>query len=410
MASFELAAKKLMATQGMFPYFNEEKKFEGDRLLCSNCFTDEGLRLDAQKIGIDEGNRCPQCGSSAGRKLTKELVRELCYRFFVRGTIKRFEYGGTPLIQMNEQHFNNSDIHVSPWLTNDVKLIENAGEIGLFYYGPRFWMLGEVEPLKSLTKPKEADAIIQKILQLYPKHLLNENHPFYRVRVNPTLPHDQSQYDSPPDKFCGDNRLDIPGVPMLYGSPDLQLCLHECRIKSEDDLFAAKLVPNQPLTMLNLAALVDEENVNEFNSLDLAIHFLFLAGKHSYSICRQIAQKIYDAGFDGIIYPSYFSYLRTGHIPFDTVLGMSIRRLPPLAEFAQSQSIPNVALFGKPIQDGKVVVNSINKIIVNSIVYETTFGPAYHEAKASTMPKDEYLKMRTKEHEDAVKAAFGITE
>ena len=408
MADFKISMQKILKTQGMHHYFDEKTKLTGDQILCSDCFNDEGLRLDAFAIGIKNTNKCPNCGSEKGHKLTKELVRELCYRFFVRGTIQRFEYGGIPLIQMNEHRFNNSDIHVSPWLEADTKLIEQAGEIGLFYYEPRFWMLGEIEPLKSLQNPTAIDTVVERILQLYPKDILNETHPFYRVRTNPKVANEFSEYDSPPDGFGGNNRFDSNGAPVLYASPDLDLCLHECRVSVEDDLFVAKLIPTQPLKMLNLAHLLREEKVDEFTSLDLAVHFLFLAGKHSYSVCGHIAQRIREQGFDGIIYPSYFSHVRTGTIPFDTVVGMSIRRIPPLEGYAYSQSVPNVALFGRPIKEGKVVVHSINKVIINSIQYEKTFGPAYNESRVTQTNTEEYLKIRKKELENKVRESFNM--
>ena len=142
----------------------------------------------------------------------------------------------------------------------------------------------------------------------------------------------------------------------------------------------AKLVPTHKLKVLDFSALLDEENVTEFESIDIAIHFLFLAGKHSYNICRQIALKAKEKGFDGIIYPSYFSYIRTGAFPFETIYGISIRRIPQLKDYAQSQSIPNLALFGRPVNEKKVTVECINKIIINRVGYDITFGPAYHKA------------------------------
>ncbi len=294
--------------------------------------------------------------------------------------ILKQEYGGAPLIQFNQQHFNKTDIDVSPWLVDDVKLIEQAGEIGMFYYGPRFWMLGEVEPLKSLQNENERNEIVEKILTTYPIRELTDKEYFYRVRVNPKISHNFSEYDTAPDEFLGKNRFDDIGFPVLYGSPDLELCLHECRTTVEDNLFVAKLVPTHKLKVLDLSTLLDEENITEFESIDIAIHFLFLAGKHSYNICRQIALKAKEKGFDGIIYPSYFSYIRTGAFPFETIYGISIRRIPQLKDYAQSQSIPNLALFGRPVNEKKVTVDCINKIVINRVGYDITFGPAYHKA------------------------------
>ncbi len=360
-------------------YYHADNHNEEKALLCSNCFRDEGLKLDAFLIGIQDKQKCSLCNSDSGNKLTKALVQQLCYRFFVIGTIQKFEYGGCPLIQFNEQHFNKSDIEVSPWLIDDVKVIEQAGEIGLFYYGPRFWMFGEVEPLKSLQNQTERNQIIEKILDTFPTRELSNKEHFYRLRKNPKVADDFSEYDSAPDEYMGENRFDNIGFPVLYGSPDLELCIHECRATVEDNLFIGKLVPAHALKVLDLSALIEEETT-EFESLDIAIHFLFLAGKHSYSICRQIALKAKERGFDGIIYPSYFSFIRTGAIPFDTIYGMSIRQIPQLRDYAQSQSIPNLALFGRPIKEKKITVGCINKVIINRVSYDITFGPAYHKA------------------------------
>ena len=377
MADFEKAFKAVMEHEGNNHRHDEENT---NILLCSDCFRDEGLKIDAYKIGIDNADKCPKCNSISGHKLTKRLVQDLCYRFFVRGTILKLDYGGAPLIQSNPQHFGKTDIDVSPWLANDVKLIEQAGEIGLFYYGPRFWMLGEVEPLKSLQNNDERNQVIEKILSSYPVTELTDKHYFYRLRVDPKVSHDFSEYDTAPDDQLGKNRFDDTSFPVMYGSADLELCIHECRTTVEDNLFAAKLVPTQKLKVLDLSALLEEDGVTEFESVDIAIHFLFLAGKHSYNICRQIALKAKEKGLDGIIYPSYFSYIRTGAFPFETIYGISIRRIPQLKDYAQSQSIPNIAIFGRPVKDNKVSVACINKVVINRVSYDITFGPAYHKA------------------------------
>lgn len=377
MADFENAFRTVIEHEGN-NHIQDEK--DANILLCSNCFRDEGLKIDAYQIGIDSDEKCPKCNSSNGHKLTKALVQNLCYRFFVRGTIQKYEYGGAPLIQFNPQHFNNSDIDISPWLADDVKLIEQAGEIGLFYYGPRFWMFGEIEPLKSLQKEDERNEIIESILTKYPIRELTEKEYFYRLRINPKFSHKFGEYDTAPEEHLGKNRFDDTGFPVLYGSPDLELCLHECRATVEDNLFVAKLLPKEKLKVLDLSVLLEEDGVTEFESIDIAIHFLFLAGRHSYNICRQIALKAKENGLDGIIYPSYFSYIRTGAFPFETIYGISIRRIPQLIDYAQSHSIPNLALFGRPIKESKVIVECINKVVINKISYNITFGPAYNEA------------------------------
>ena len=162
---------------------------------------------------------------------------------------------------------------------------------------------------------------------------------------------------------------------MLYGSPDLEVCVHECRVTAEDDLFVATLAPKEPLRLLDLSVLLKEEHVTEFESLDMSVHMLFLAGKHAYKITRAIADAAHASGFDGIVYPSYFSLLRIGQMPFQTTYGISHRRFPQLQEHEQAKSIPNLALFGKPVADGRVAVLCINRLILSRVGYDFHFGP-----------------------------------
>lgn len=236
-------------------------------------------------------------------------------------------------------------------------------------------MVGEVEPLKSLQKAKGRQAIIERILSEYPARILELEEFFYRIRVNPSAPGEAAQYDSPPHHIAGRGRLDSPGRPVLYVSPDLEVCVHECRVTAEDQVFVATLAPAKPLRLLDLSVLLRGEHVTEFESLDMSVHMLFLAGKHSYKITRAIAEAASNAGFDGIVYPSYFSLLCLGQMPFQTVYGISHRRIPQFQDHEQAKSIPNLALFGRPVSEGKVAVRCMNKLIVSRVAYEFHFGP-----------------------------------
>lgn len=346
---------------------------EDKPIACSQCFADRGLKLDAAQIGIEDSTACPNCGSTAGRKLPLAGLQHLAYRFFVWGSLLKQKYGAAPQIQFNE--YQKTSIDVSPWLKKDVELIERLLGVGFFHYGPRLWMLGEIEPLKALQRSKTRQSIVERILSEYPPQLIEPNNSFYRIRNKPDVPSDQREYDSPPEHIIGQGRLNFKGFPVLYASPDLQVCIHECRVTAEDDLYVATLKPSRTLKFLDLSVLLVEENVTEFESLDIAIHMVFLAGKHSYKISRSIAVAARVAGFDGIIYPSYFSLLRIGVMPFETVYGISHRRIPQYKEYEQAKAIPNLAIFGRPIEQKTVVVETINKLILNRVTYHFHFGP-----------------------------------
>lgn len=339
-------------------------------LLCSDCFNDAGLKLDSFKIGIESKSPCPNCKSKEGKKLNSNLIATLSYRFFVRGTLHKTKFGAAPIIQFNEHQ--ETSINVLGELRNDIALIEKAIHVGFFYYGPRLWMVGDVEPLEALQSQSAKGKVIKRIIEEYPTKTFSKNETFFRLRKNPENPSEFSQYDSPP--VSGNGRLDSQGLPILYGSQDLEVCIHECRVTVEDELFVASLCPTKDLELLDLTELLEEE-ATEFESLDIAIHMLFLARSHSYEICRNIALFAKKSGYDGIIYPSYFSTIRTGAVPFDTVYGISIRKFPLYTDYAKSQVIPNLALFGKPIKEGSVTVKCINKLILDKVQYDFQFGP-----------------------------------
>jgi hypothetical protein len=265
------------------------------------------------------------------------------------------------------------EIDVLPWLENDVRVIEKAAGIGFFCYGPRQWMLGDVEPLQALQEASTRSAVIDRIVTEYPTRVLGAKDTLYRLRRNPRMPSDPAEYDSPPIELNGNYRLDAETLPILYASQDLELCVHECRVTVEDDLFVATLHPTDDLRLLDLSEVL-KEDVTEFESLDMAIHMLFLAGAHSYAISRAIAAEAQRRGYDGIIYPSYFSLVRLGVRPFETALGITLRRIN--AAYAKSQIIENVGIFGRPIAEKKMKVTCINRLVLNRISYELLFGPA----------------------------------
>jgi len=153
-------------------------------------------------------------------------MMSLAHRFFVWGSIHKLEYG-----------FNTSretDIAVSAELQHDVSIFEKLVGIGLFHYGPRLWMVGEVEPLTDLVESSTRGKIIDRILGEYPMSFFGPgDEPIFRIRTNPSSPGSIDQYDSPP--VSGTGRFDSSTNPIFYCSPDLKTSMHECRVSVEDD-------------------------------------------------------------------------------------------------------------------------------------------------------------------------------
>lgn len=332
---------------------------------CAACFRDPGLRLDAERYAIEDPSSCPNCGSTAAAKLDIVRLQHLAHSFFVRGTLQRFSYGAAPKVAFNTAQ--STSIPIAPWLAADVRLLEKTLGVGFFEYGPRFWMFGEVEPLKALRTVRTRPQIISRILREYPRVPLPVEQTFYRVRVNATDPTDFTQYDSPPVGVKSRGRLESAALSVMYASTDLQVCIHECRATAEDELYVASLQPVRPLVLLDLTTVLREPDVTEFESLDLAVHMLFLAGKHSYKLTRELAVAAHAERLDGLLYPSYFSLLRTGAMPFETTYGISHRRIPQLAEYEKSKIVRNIALFGRPLEEGGVKVVGLNRVIISLV-------------------------------------------
>ena len=237
-------------------------------------------------------------------------------------------------------------------------------------------MIGlNIEPLEALQDPMKRGKTLQRICDEYPEIVLPENHKFYRLRKNLKQPEDFSQYDSPPIEKMGCGRLDSEGFPVMYASQDLPICVHECRVAAEDEVFVATLAATQDLKFLDLTALLFQPDENEFKSLDMAVHMLFLAGDHSYDICSAIALTAAELRLRWPRLSVLFQLLQTGKVPFETTFGMSHRTIPKLAEQEQSKIVANLALFGRPVEQGKVEIRSINRLVLRKVQYDFHFGP-----------------------------------
>jgi hypothetical protein len=394
----QTAAQYVLQGQGAHIETLSEGDESGVPLLCSDCFHDEGLRLSSMRIGQRDMSSCPNCGSRLGIKLNRRLLASLAQQFFVWGTIRRARYGASPTVQINKHR--TTSINVAGWLDRDLRLLEGALQVGFFYYAPRLWMIGEVEPLKALQTVESREEVISRIVTEYPTRILSGDESFYRLRQAPLNPDDFGEYDAPPGERPARGRFETSELPILYGSQDLEVCLHECRVTADDELYIATLAPTRELKLLDLADVLSGENVSEFESLDMAVHMLFLAGGHSYEICRAIARAARKCGFDGLVYPSYFTLLRSGRIPLENVYGISLRRIPERRELTRESIISNLALFGRPIADGLVTVKCINRVILNKVEYTPHFGPLLARDPDSTYYDPTDLDAVMKRHLD----------
>lgn len=323
-------------------------------ILCSSCFSDPGLRIEAERISGVDARACPNCGNRGGAKLSQAQLETLLTEFFWNGSFFRAEFGGAHRLVSNPHRYGERDVHFPEWLEPDARLLEDKLQVGLFHYGPPLWRIGEIEQLQNLRDPQTRASASLDLVNRFPERVLRSGSQFFRVRKNLSQEHEQelAQYDAPPDEFIGNGRLDSSDLPVLYGSENLEICIHECRVVITDECYVATLEARRDLHLLDLTLPPHSDGPTEFESLDISMRFLFSAGAHSYPITRDIALTAKDKGFDGIAYPSYFSLVKPN-------------------------AVANLAIFGRPIGSGAIGVRAINRAQLKSAVYEVRMGPLF---------------------------------
>jgi hypothetical protein len=323
-------------------------------LFCSNCFRDDGLRKTAEKLGARFSARCPHCHTLDGAKITKNKAETLVTQFFWNGSFFRADFGGASRIVSNPYRYRDSDVQFPHWLSDDATLIQEVLKIGFLHYGPPLWRLGEIEPLKDLDRPATRDAAAKALVREYSGLSIKETFLFHRLRTRMAEGEEANplQYDSPPEQFLGTGRLDDLGQPVLYGSDNVEICFHECRVTLPEECFIAHLRPRKPLNLLDLRAEIPNDGPTEFESKNLAVHYIFSASEPAYNITRLIAKTAREMGYDGIVYPSYFSLWKP-------------------------DKLYNFAIFGRPIAEGSLEVTTINRAFLKSAQYDYIFGPLF---------------------------------
>ena len=326
-------------------------------VMCSECFQDKGLKYEACRVGSDDNSNCPICGNTNGKKLTKEQIQILCDRFFVRGTYEKTEFGGASVLNFSEGGKYDTDILVSEYLKNDLSLLYDKLGIGVFYAAPQMYRIGLISWLQVLAcnnMRKKEKAIKGIVSRLHPIEIETDCI-FYRMRTNIMEEVTEAKtFDAPPTQFTSSGRLNLEGDTVLYGAFEIETCIHECRATINDTLYIAAM---RPLIKLKLLDFTDvSENPDEttpFEMLNIAIRFLFTANSNAYVITQALADQIRNMGYDGVIYPSFFNQVR-------------------------DKEYKNIALFGRPIEEGKICVDCVNRLVLKSAQYNFILGPAFN--------------------------------
>ena len=334
--------------------------------LCSDCFRNAGLQYEARRLGQLNSNLCPNCKSTRGAKLRAEDLVVLRDRFFRHATAPH-GIGGyhVPVLEINDADAPDDEIDMpedshADWLT-----LKSVIGGRLFYNAPALWKLGITEHYDD--NAEVSPATISKIIQQLSTKTIEPQSSFFRIRVNirKDLLFDPNQFDAPPtdprwsvrsimDRLRGRKRkygrFDDDSNPVMYTSPSLSVCLHECRVLLTDDIYVGTLTPRRPLRLADLTASYVQEPRTPFEDLT---HFFngAVLSRTTYDTCRLISKTIKSQlDLDGFVYRSFFTTVLDG---------------PAL----------NYAIFGYPIDDGRVRLCSINAVRLDQVDYAYSLGP-----------------------------------
>jgi hypothetical protein len=324
-------------------------------LLCSDCFRNEGLRLEATKMGMRAAFVCSNCGYRSGSKLRYKHLEKLTNQFFVAATMPHGIGGYAPILQYNpDRPFD--EVEFDSDTARDWGLIKSHIKGGLFHYGPPLWRIGVTEHYDdaNIVSDKALGEILEKLtIKTIPKGFKT-----FRIRknVDPKSVMSPSQYDIPPPEVVREfGRFDDAEVQVLYTSQSVPVCLHECRVAVTDDIFVATFEAAMDLRVADLTADYAQRAASPFEDLRYFFNGIFLTRDESvYGIARRIAASIKSKlAVDGFITDSFFTTISQ----------------EPLSQ--------NYCFFPETLERQKLKLHSLNRLHLQTASYSYLFGPNF---------------------------------
>jgi RES domain len=323
-------------------------------LCCSDCFRNEGLRLEATSLGVRVASICPNCGLASGRKLNRNHLLKLISRFFVQATVPHGIGGYAPILQYNPDR-QSDDVQFDSETASDWALVKRLVGGSLFHYGPPLWRIGFTDHYEEPNVI--SDDTIDKIVKMLSIKTLPKGFKTFRIRknVDARSAMNLDQFGVPPTHIERDyGRFDDGNLQILYTSPSIPVCLHECRVLITDDISVATFSAVSELKVADLTADYDQEAKSPFEDLRYFFNGVFLTRDESiYGIARRISaaiKKIHSV--DGFITNSFFTTV------------------------SQEPVSQNYCFYPETVKQ-KLSLNSLNRLHLETVSYTYAFGPNF---------------------------------
>jgi len=334
-------------------------------LVCSHCFKNVGLRRAAAKFGTGSDTSCPFCCLQGGIKLDKRAVEELFRDFYCHGSQTAMY-----LPRVFTEGDSDADIQLERSAGVDYELLKKLAGLSIRRHTPRLYELGFTEIRSDIDDVLQQDPAsaseeaaeklrdaFRKLLECGFEYEMQEGERIYRARISPNNPLEDSEYDSPPSTKATANRIATAGERILCGAFNIQTCLAE--IKPDIDelihhkIFVASLKAVSNLKLIDFTERPEQPRSPE---LRMTLGAFFEANQRSYHLTQFLSRFARKQQYDGIIYPSAME-----------------------CTAAHKGTWKNIALFGAPISDKKLLVESVNRVLVRSVTQDFDLGPAWRD-------------------------------
>lgn len=333
--------------------------------LCSDCFTDYGLRSTANAYGEESQSKCPRCGSISGKRLDDQLLAYVLHKFFVQGSSCGRHM---PPVLTSGTTGPDGDIRFTPALQKDYELLKKLTGFRLMRNAPNLVRMG-ISSLRTTietglgicnwgdrTSPAEVEEAFGRIVDFPIQRELSPDRLIFRIRTAPRRPSDPSEYDAPPTGLAKANRLNLEGFRVFYGAFDIETCAFEMKPSLEaivnEQMFVATFRPTRTLRIFDLLGYpFDMDGPDGPGGTHHFLKSIFFPQDHDYRISQELAVRIASRGFDGILYPSAYSYIR------------------------EASAYPNLVLFGAPLANEVVELLSINKLSFRGVSFACEPAP-----------------------------------
>lgn len=324
--------------------------YEMDKLICISCIKNTGLRLLAEKLSdLSDKRFFDACGHTGGF-LDEDNVEKLAHDFFVNGSIPPSLGGYAPVYDIKTTGVN--ELFFDSELDHDIVLLSKYKPLPLYHYGPPLYKIGATTNYQELTFDRVSGSrrkeIWARVINACKNSTLEPGSIIFRARKGSSLPQPlENEFDSNPNPPEG--RFNKTGEKIFYGAFEVETCLHEIRVALTDWIALATFEVKKELRLLDITDITDLP-ATPFESIEIFLKKIVYSGDPEYQLCQELASEIKERGYDGFISSSFFKQ-------------------------AHKKDLKNINLFGQPAKDGKISITSTNKINLDFISYDFSYGP-----------------------------------